>query len=258
MNLAISNIAWNIKDNEAVYKELNKYGFRGVEIAPAKINNELLFLDSIKKYNLTIPAMQSLLYKQEHLELFFNTDKTINFLKNLILFASRLGCKVLVFGAPKNRDIRHLTQKEAFNKAVEIFYELGEFALNNDCIFAIEPNAKEYNCNFITNTDEAIELVKAVNSKGFRFHFDSAVAYMNNENLEKSIKEALPYMAHFHISSPFLESILNTKELHENLARIIKDSSYKHFLSIEMREQENKNLDNIKRSLEYVASLYLQ
>ena len=41
MKLAISNIAWNAKDDTTVYAMMRKYGYTGLEIAPTRILRQI-------------------------------------------------------------------------------------------------------------------------------------------------------------------------------------------------------------------------
>ncbi len=73
MKIALSNIAWEHSENDAIAKILQAYDIHGLEIAPTKIwkdptrvtKNDI---SSYKKYwnkkNIEIIAMQSLLYSQ--------------------------------------------------------------------------------------------------------------------------------------------------------------------------------------------------
>ncbi len=71
MKIAISNIAWDYPEDEAVASILQKYNIEGIEIAPTKIwihPNEVSTVD-VKAYkhywktkNIAIVAMQSLLF----------------------------------------------------------------------------------------------------------------------------------------------------------------------------------------------------
>ena len=80
---------------------------------------------------------------------------------------------------------------------------------------------------------------------------------MNNENIEENLKIALPYAEHFHISEPFLELIANNKTNHEEFAKTLKKLNYDKWVSIEMKNNVLiSNVEGIKRSLEYVSTIY--
>ena len=267
MKLSISNIAWEPSEDKEVFELIQKYGFEGIELAPPKLFKDLSnvtnseindYLEYMKPYNFKFPAMQSLLFGKPELKIFDDSrNDTLVYLKKIIDLAQKLDVKVLVFGSPKNRFIGDMDKTEAKKIAIDFFKELGDYAHSKDRCFCIEPNATEYGCDFITNTDEAIELVKDVNSKGFRLHIDSAVMAMNGENIEENLKKALPYTEHFHISEPFLELITNNKTNHEEFAKTLKSLNYDKWISIEMKNGVmNSNVESIKRSLEYVSKIY--
>lgn len=267
MKLSISNIAWEPSEDKAVFELINKYGFNGIELAPPKLfkdsssvsDKEIeYYLEYIKPYNFTFPAMQSLLFGKPELKIFDDSKKeTLEYLKKIIDLAQKLNVKVLVFGSPKNRFIGDVDRKESNQIAIDFFKELGNYAYSKDRYFCIEPNAKEYGCDFITNTDEAIELVKSVDSKGFRLHIDSAVMVMNGENIEKSLELSMPYMEHFHISEPFLEFIPNNKTNHQKFYEVLKKLGYDKWVSIEMKNSVlDSNMEAVERSLKFVSDIY--
>ena len=265
MKLSISNIAWDKDQNEDVFNLIKQYKFSGIEIAPTKVfeNPEKstfdevdLFRRLVSKHRLIVPAMQSLLYGKPNLNVFNNYPETVSHLKKMIDIANILETKVLVFGSPKNRYLSNMSSKEGYNKAVSFFEEVANYALKNNVIFCIEPNSKQYDCNFINTTLEGIQIVKDVNSSGFGLHLDSAVMSLNNEDIQDSISKAIPYMKHFHISEPFLEPIINKKVDHEKISKILKNKNYDRWVSIEMKKTKSNNLDIIESSLSFISDLY--
>ena len=117
MKLSISNIAWDTLNDEKIYSMMEKYGFKGLEIAPTKVMGEnpyekleeaKIWKEEIKKkYNLEISSMQSIWFgKTENL---FDSKKEekvlMDYTKKAIDFANVIECKNLVFGSPKNRNI---------------------------------------------------------------------------------------------------------------------------------------------------------
>ena len=267
MKLSISNIAWEPNEDKDVFELIKKYGFEGIELAPPKLFKDCSnvsdkeiedYLEYMKPYNFKFPAMQSLLFGKPELKIFDGSrNDTLEYLKKIIDLAQKLDVKVLVFGSPKNRFIGDMPKDEAYKVAIDFFKELGEYAYSKERYFCIEPNAKEYGCDFITNTDDAIELVKDVNSKGFRLHVDSAVIAMNNEDIKESLEKALPYTEHFHISEPFLELITNNRTNHEEFFKILKELKYNKWVSIEMKNNVmDSNIDAVKNSLEFINNIY--
>jgi sugar phosphate isomerase/epimerase len=263
MRLSISNIAWEPSEDKEVFELIKKYEFEGIELAPPKLFKDLSnvsdieiknYLEYMKPYGFKFPAMQSLLFGKPELKIFNDSrNDTLEYLKKIIDLAQKLDVKVLVFGSPKNRFIDDMNKDEAKKIAIDFFKELGDYAHSKDRCFCIEPNAKEYGCDFITNTNEAIELVQDVNSLGFRLHIDSAVMVMNNENVEENIKKALPYAEYFHISEPFLELITNNKTNHKKFIEVLRSLNYDKWISIEMKNNVlQSNIEAVHKSLKFI------
>ena len=59
-------------------------------------------------------------------------------------------------------------------------------------------------CDFICNVAEGIELVQLVGHPNFRLHIDAGVMTTNGEDFATTLRAALPYMAHYHVSEPGL------------------------------------------------------
>ncbi len=260
MKLSISNIAWKNEYNDEVYLFLKETGFSGLEIAPSKIfldnpydkiNEAVLWSNELKeKYNLIISSMQSIWYNRS--EKIFETkeqrDTLILYTKKAIDFAFNIGCKNLVFGCPKNRNIKSL---DDYKIAIDFFRELGDYAYLKNTVLALEANPKIYNTNFINDTKSALELIKNVNSKGLKLNLDIGTIIQNNENIEE-LTGNVYLINHTHISEPFLE-LIKKRDLHIELINILKSENYNNFISIEMKQQEDIN--NIRKTIKYLKDI---
>ena len=115
MKLAISNIAWNAKDDTTVYAMMRKYGYTGVEIAPTRIfeTNPYDNLDAVRNWRETfetkedfeIPSMQSIWFgkTQKLFEDETQRQELLDYTKRAVDFAAVIRCGNLVFGCPRNR-----------------------------------------------------------------------------------------------------------------------------------------------------------
>lgn len=65
-----------------------------------------------------------------------------------------------------------------------------------DIILVIEPEPGM----FIETFDDAINLIKQINSDNFKLHIDICHAYCTENNYVKAIKDALPYTAYMHLA----------------------------------------------------------
>ncbi|MBE6688997.1 MAG: sugar phosphate isomerase/epimerase [Ruminococcaceae bacterium] len=247
MKLAISNIAFEAQDDEYFYSLMNKLGFCGLEIAPTRIipqspydNGEIIsdFSRRIKaEYGLDIVSMQSIWFGIN--QRIFSTAEERNFLvdytKKAIDFAHAANCKNLVFGCPRNRVI---DSEEQYPTAVEFFHQLGDYAASQGTVVAIEANPPIYNTNFINNDTDALKLWKEVSSDGFKINLDMGTVIHNQEDINELDFSAI---SHVHLSEPGLVKP-QKRELHKQLADMMKCADYKGYVSIEMK----KGLDRIE------------
>lgn len=268
MKLSISNLAWSTEEDQQVSTLMKKYGFAGVEIAPTKIWNtpvgvDLISIEEYRKWwsdsNIPIIALQSLLFGQERLKLFdpAQTMNTQEYLASIIQLGGLLGAQSFVFGSPRNRQVGSLSLKEAYSIIVPLLEELGEVAFRYGAQLCIEPNPADYGCDFICTTQEGIHLVKTVNHPGIALHLDAAAMTLNREDIERSLDEAFPYLAHFHISEPNLLRVSGQFVDHPRIANSLRSLRYSRFASIEMRDGlADSNIDSVEQALQYVSDIY--
>jgi D-psicose/D-tagatose/L-ribulose 3-epimerase len=269
MKISISNIAWDLPEEEAVASLLQQKSIGGVEIAPTKIWPSPLEADSkgIAVYRrwwedrgIPIVAFQALLFGHPELTIFESKEmreKTFHYLSGIIRLATSLGSKVLVFGSPKNRLIGDQEKHQVMETAVDFFRRLGEVALKGKTLFCIEPNAAEYGCDFIRTAREGLDLVKRVGHPGFGLHLDAGIMTLNKEPYEQVLEECLDSMAHFHISEPQLALIGEGSTEHLRIGSHLEKIGYQGWVSIEMRNGlKPSNLDSIRQALDFVISRY--
>ncbi len=247
MKLSISNIAWEKEQDLDMYSFLRDNGIQGLEIAPTRIFPEQPY-DKTKEakkfqkklyeeYGLVISSMQSIWYGRR--EQIFESEKSreelIDYTKRAFEFAHALNCKNLVFGCPKNRNINSEQDKET---AFAFFGKLGELAIREDTVLAIEANPPIYNTNYLNTTEEVLELVQKLSLDGIKINYDFGTVLQNKEAVN-AVSSMLPVINHVHISEPYLEQI-SFGSKHTELIGELKKGNYQNFISIEM-----KNLNNI-------------
>ena len=181
--------------------------------------------------------MQSIWYGRN--ENIFNSAEERNVLldytKKAIDFAEVLECHNLVFGCPRNR-----TGGGKYPEiAKAFFYELGEYAYIHNTVLAMEANPAIYNTDYINFTNQAIDLVKEVNSEGFKLNLDVGTMIENEEDIS-ILKDNIDIINHVHISEPYLNQIQERK-LHNTLGSYLKTGAYGRFVSLEMKKLGNIN-----------------
>jgi D-psicose/D-tagatose/L-ribulose 3-epimerase len=270
MNIAVSNIAWTANEEPDVAKALQELGIHHVEIAPTKVWDDPTnvsdadiqkYKDFWAKYDIEVVAFQSMLFGRTDLTLFDDEEtraKTADYLKKFIELAGRMGAEVLVFGSPKNRIVpESMTQEEAWQVAKTFFADLGNHAITNQTNFCIEPNAKEYECNFVNTAAEGLKLVDETDNLGFELHLDAAIMAMENDDPQASIENAREHLRHFHISAPFLQPIEEEKVPHKAFAGALRGINYQHYTSIEMRPgDEGTNVERVQNAVKIAQKYY--
>jgi sugar phosphate isomerase/epimerase len=270
MRLAISNIAWPAGADDAVAPLLLAYGVEGVELALTKIWPEPLaasesefrvYRERWAKRGMRIAALQALLFGKPHLALVESESvrrQMADYLAAIIERAGWLGASALVFGSPKNRRCGGRSRAEACAIAVPFFRELGRIAHQHGVSFCIEPNPKEYGCDFVTTVAEGIELVDVVAEEGFHLHLDTGGMALSGDPPDASIAASGVRFRHFHISEPFLAEVGGRTVLHDECARSLRSRRYSGWLSIEMGEPKEAGscLAAIERTLAFVRTTY--
>lgn len=263
MKLSISNIAWEEKDDESVYALMRRYGFTGLEIAPTRIfpvnpyedvERAKRWADDLKEaYGFSVPSMQSIWYGRQE-RLFASEDERdvlLEYTKQAVDFAAAAGCKNLVFGCPKNRNMPDGADE---NVAVEFFRAVGGYAVSKGTAIGLEANPPMYGTNFINDTAAALDMIQKVGSPGFLLNLDTGTMIANGENL--AVLEGNVHLVnHIHISEPHLKPI-QRRTLHRELMGLLDDEGYHGYVSIEMGKTER--LREIEDAMGYVREVWLQ
>ena len=260
-NLSISNIAWDKKYDEQVASLLNNYDIKLIDIAISRYFSDLenISIDDLsslkewwKKRNIRIYGCQSLLYGKKNLNLFSNNlerDELLIYLEKVFKIAKLLGAEILVFGSPKNRQIKKQSLNDAFDIACSFFHKVSEIALKHDLIICLEPNPQCYNCNFMINSQDTAAVVKAVNHKSLKMQFDTGAIIINEEDPYIIYKNYKSIIGHIHLSEPWLVPLGTNKNIHKKFFEVMPLLD-KYNLTIEMLlKSEERFLDKIEESI---------
>lgn len=260
MKLCVSNIAWAADQEEAITGILRERGIDATEVAPTKYwpppcNPTAAEIESVRSFwverKVPIGAMQSLLFGMPQCSIFqpAAVAETREYLNRVVAIGAALGAQRFVFGSPKNRDRGELSVAEANQKAADFFRAVGEAAHKLGVIFCLEPNPVVYQCNFMTNTVEALAVVKAIDHPGIGLHLDSGIMHLNGESVDECVVAAGAYLKHFHVSHPQLGAVVDEGPIdHAAIGRALRANKYAGMVSVEMRGAENPadNLTNVR------------
>lgn len=270
MKISISNLAWDQNEDIVVAKVLRDYDVGALDLAPTKVWKLPLKVSDVKlaefknfwqKNGQMIVSAQSVLYSRPELNIFSPSPKIkkeiFRYLSSMLNLTAKLGAKILVFGSPRNKRLNGLSSLAATKIAVDFFSRLGNVAKKENVFFCLEPNPREYNADFITNTSEAISLLQKINHSHVRLNMDTGAMFYNHEDYQKIIEKGFPFLSHFHVSEPNFVTPSEKFLDHKKIARILRSLNYQNYVSVEMIPKEKQgHLEKIRQALSLVLEIY--
>lgn len=261
MNLAVSNIAWEEKQDNYVYQLMKKYGFSGLEIAPTRVfpeapynrlNEAAEWAQELKtEYDFIVPSIQSVWFGRQE-KLFGSEEEKrtlLEYTRKAIDFAAAIGCKNLVFGCPRNRNCPESANPDT---AIPFFKELGDYAFSRGTVIGMEANPSIYNTNYINTTVSALKLIRQVASKGFMLNLDVGTMIQNQEEVSE-LEGQVRYISHVHISETGLKAI-EERNIHRKLKELLLVEHYTGYISVEMGKTDT--LSELDEILRYVKEVF--
>lgn len=262
MRLAISNIAWDTVDDEAVATLLQRFAVDAIDVAPGKYFPEPAKamdeeIAQVKGWwverGIEITGMQALLFGTTGLNVFGSAESQAALLTHLAAvcrIGAGLGATRVVFGSPKNRDRSGLNDQEAFDIAIPFFRQLGDIAQTFGVIICLEPNPACYGANFMTTCEETAQVVTLVSHPAIRMQFDTGALTINGEAPLQVLHECAHLIGHVHASEPDLLPLGDGGTEHGQMVEALSQYLPYHVVSIEMLSTKNEShLTSIERAL---------
>lgn len=269
MNFAVSNIAWEPEHDVVVREIFEEQGVRGVELAPTKVFADPLaaseqewqdYRSKWADHGIEVVALQALLFGRPDLVLFEDAERraaTLEHLRGMARVGAALGVHTLVFGSPKNRQVGSMEPGKAREIAVSFFRQVGDAASEHGVVVCIEPNPRAYGCDFITTSAEGLELVRAVDRRGFGLHLDAAALSLGGEDADEAIRRCAGEIHHFHASEPQLSPLGEGGVDHDGTAAALRAIDYDRWVSVEMRHDPGRDTAReMRRVVEYLCRVY--
>jgi D-psicose/D-tagatose/L-ribulose 3-epimerase len=269
MRISISNIAWDVREDEQISELLSKYQIDAIDIAPGKYfpdPTKATDVDIIKvkdywsEKGIEITGMQSLLFGTQGLNVFGSKESQqalLDHLSAVARVAQGLGATRLVFGSPKNRDRGGLSDKQTFSIAKDFFTRLGNIANEHGVIFCLEPNPTCYGANFMTTAQETFDVVSLINHPAIKMQLDTGAITINQESISEILTYSLNQIGHVHISESGLSVVGDSTADHDSYSKTLKAHLNNALVTIEMiATQDESHLISIDRALAFVTQTY--
>jgi D-psicose/D-tagatose/L-ribulose 3-epimerase len=269
MRIAISNIAWDVSEDEQVAALISKYGIDAIDVAPGKyfadpINASSDDIVRVRDWwgnrGIEITGMQALLFGTTGLNLFGSHDSRTRMLEHLeavCRIGEGLGATRLVFGSPKNRDRLELSNEEAQDVAVRFFGQLGDIASRYGVVICLEPNPPCYGANFMTNSVDTASIVVAVAHPSIRMQLDTGALTINKEDFDYVVEEYAELIGHVHASEPGLVTLGSGGVNHAQIGKKLREFLPDLVVTIEMLPANvEDNIDAIEMALQTVIRHY--
>ncbi|WP_312916312.1 sugar phosphate isomerase/epimerase family protein [Stutzerimonas kunmingensis] len=269
MRLAISNIAWNVSEDEAIANLLSQYKIDAIDVAPGKYFPDPAAasdadIEKVRQWwfqrGIEITGMQALMFGTTGLNVFGTSDSQealLNHLNAVCRIGAGLGATRLVFGSPKNRDRSGLDDEQAMNIAVPFFKRLGDIAQTHAVIICLEPNPTCYGANFMTTSSETAHVVKCVSHPAIKMQLDTGAISINGESVSTILSSDAHLIGHVHASEPDLLPLGDRGTDHQSMYGTISKFLPSHLISIEMvATKDEPHLSSVERAVSCAIQLY--
>lgn len=272
MRIAVSNIAWDREDDDAVAALLQRHAVDAIDLVASKyVADPATATDARIRAigqawadrGIEITGMQALLFGSTGLALFREPESRAAMLRHLGaicriggLLATN-GVPRLVFGSPRNRDRHGLDDAQALAIAVPFFRALGQIAADHGTIVCLEPNPTRYGANFMTTSDDTAAVVEAVDHPAIRMQFDTGALAINGEDPLDVLARHAPLIGHVHASEPDLVPLGDGGVDHGAMAAALARFAPERVVSIEMlATKDEPRLASIERALAVALRAY--
>lgn len=248
MKLAVSNLSWRNDEKMTDLVELFvRHSIGCLEIAESKKNFHDIWLMK------DVVSMQSILFGSKE-NLFTSAEERDILMDKLMerkVIAKSVGCSHLVFGCPANRRVSEdRPAKEQILEAVTFFRTLSSYM--PEVTIGFEPVSARYNCNFITNFNDAVNFVKLVDHQSFKVNLDLANIYDSDVTIDE-IKQNIDYVSHIHISETDLSEI-RTSEILKELIEFVESNKTLEDRLVFSIEAKDLTYEQLERSIQFVKS----
>lgn len=265
MRLSVSNLGWGSSDPEQVRAILESHGISGVELAPTAVWPQAPSVDDgllrgerefWSRGGLAVSGVQSLLFGHPELRLFDVAahDALHAHLTQMIRLASALGASRAVFGSPRNRLRGSLGTEAADELATTFFQRLTPVLEAEEVVLTLEPNAKAYGADYLTDYESCLRLARLVASEHVKAQIDTGCLAMENVDPALAVRAHAP--GHVHVSAPNLLPPPGAVD-HAQVNAALRERGYSGWCTLEMLPgAQGRELQVLESTVEWFIATY--
>jgi D-psicose/D-tagatose/L-ribulose 3-epimerase len=242
-----------------------RIGYQGIEVEPAHLDADPAAIPMarraalrrlIERHGVHSVGLHSFLKTPLGLHLTSADDavreKSWRYFAQLIDLAADLGDRpVMVLGSSKQRAAVGITPAEAVRKLTEGLGRMAPLAVNRGVTILVEPLAPHL-CNVINTLEEAMIVVRAVNSPAVATMFDTHNTTAENEAAADLIRKYLPYIRHVHLNEMDGRRPGAADYPFDIVLGVLRQGAYRHWISVEVFDFRPDGETVARQALEYL------
>lgn len=268
MRLAISNLAIPADTSITALAGLRALGVEGLEVAPTRLATwERLTPGMLSDYRLrladaglVVSSLQALLFGTQGLQLLGTRlafEKMLEHLRRVAAIGGLLGAHIGVFGSPRNRLRGDMPTEAAWELGRERLGRIARAMADSGFALGLEQVPVAYGADFLVVAEELIRMVDEVGDPGLRVHLDSACVMLGGGAIAEAVTAAGRLLGHFHIAEPQLGPFSMPVCSHAAAAAALRAVAYTGWVAIEMLEQKEAPLDEVRLAAQFAIRTYL-
>lgn len=198
------------------------------------LTDNKMVLACINSYRMVSEFGLSLIHPEENKRL-----EAFEKLQSIIKIAGRFKCYFNI-GLFRGKAIEGKPIAYSRDMFIEIMKEVCDFAEKYKVDINLEPTNR-FEINFINSTDEGIEIIEKVNRPNFGLLLDLYHMYIEDRDMEKSIRKSKYYVKHIHFSDSdrWPPGVSNGVIDFVTIMKILKEINFNGFLSEVLVPTEN-------------------
>lgn len=252
---SLSNWIYGDEDLEQTLARLSRYGYDGIELKgePSQYHVEEV-LELCEKYGLRVFSIAGIYTSDRDISHQNDTIRrnALEYLKSCIDFAKKLGADVVVVvptavGRVKPCDDSSNWERE-FSTAVDSLRQIAPYAEHRGVLLAVEP-INRYETFLVRNVDQALELVRRVDSPALGIHLDTFHMNIEERNFREPIFKAGKLLYNVHIADSNRQAVGEGHIDFKEVLTALKEIGYTRTLTLEPLPPVHDPYSILSRSL---------